>query len=131
MRALRILKYELTYRYRSLVPWVTRGGLRSLLEMARTERDHLTEAVRHYHNGFTQTVGERDSERRAREKLETQRIAEHEALRQLCSGMVHNLEGSLALFSDFLQQMPDYTPDQSERDRVFRQLTEDELKAQS
>jgi len=113
------------------VPWSTRGQLRD-------ERDHAVNSIKMFAEGLSRASDERRDWRERAEaaegeigdirsnasRLETNRIAEHEALRKLMFGMSHNLEGSLKLINDFIVVLPNYTPDGSERSKVFEGLNE-------
>ncbi len=137
VRWLREVKFEMTCAYRGIVPWVTRGGYRDLCETAKTEKVHVNGALRYMAESLEKTVyelrqvtAERDGERRAKQKLETQRVEEHEALRRMMFGLSNGLETTLGVVDKFVAELPDYTPDQAERSEVVADLVHDELVAQ-
>lgn len=130
--------YGIRLWVRDVLPWRTKSKLREELQCACDERDGLHSGLTVYQEAIVTVSREREGleeetsklrreateEREARVKLEGDRIAEHGAVRGLMFNLSNALGATLKGVDDFIVQLPDYTPDQAEREQVMLRLTE-------
>jgi hypothetical protein len=129
--------YSIRLWVRDVLPWRTKAALRDEIRRLEDEKQGL-------HSGLSITMTrmgvkraalakengkvrqEAAEERSARVKIEGDRIAEHSAVRGLMFHLSNGLGTTLKAVDDFIVQLPDYTPDQAEREQVMQGLVRKE-----